>query len=111
MEEAVMIRWNSLRPLLLAAVIGVLSGLAVFVVAEAIAAVYLIGQQIELARATQAALSGGIAGLADSGLRELRLAAEQQAAQVHQRVTLLAILSGALAAVAALIRLEQPPQR
>ncbi len=104
-------RWETLRPLLLAVLIGTLSGVAVFVTAEAVAALHLIGRQIELARATQAALSGGIAGLADSGLRELRIAAEQYAALVHQRVALLAIACGGGAAVAALLYLERPQRR
>ena len=102
-----MLRNDALRPFVIALAVGLAVGTAVFVIAEAISAVYLLGQQIELARTTQAALSGGIAGLADGRIRELRLAAEGLAAEVHRRVALISIGAGTVAAVVALFRSEQ----
>ena len=95
-----MLRNDALRPFVIALAVGLAVGTAVFVIAEAISAVYLLGQQIELAR-------GGIAGLADGRIRELRLAAEGLAAEVHRRVALISIGAGTVAAVVALFRSEQ----
>ena len=86
---------------------ALLVGALTFLIARAITSVALFVQQQELLREASSALRGGILGLAESNLREVRLRVQQIDAR-NERISLLVGFAAAgLAAVASYLWLEQ----
>ncbi len=91
--------------------IALLAGALAFLVARAILSVGLFTQQQEFLREATGAFQGGILGLGEGTLRELRLRVQQLDAQNERLSLLIGFASAALAAVASYIFFERRAAR
>ncbi|MBO9337908.1 MAG: hypothetical protein J7464_04225 [Chloroflexus sp.] len=96
--------------LLLALLIGTLTGIIAYLSARAIGAAWLLLHQQELIEATRQALQQGVMGLADTNLRALRLAAEAEQNRIAELSTWFGLGVAFLAAVMTFVRLEGSQQ-
>jgi hypothetical protein len=87
--------------------VALLAGALAFLVARAVTGVALFAQQQELLREASSALRGGILGLAESNLHEVRLRVQQIDARNEQLSLLAGFVAAGLAAVASYLWLER----
>lgn len=86
---------------------ALLAGALAFLVVRAIGGVILFAQQQELLREAAGAMRGGILGLADGNLREVRLQVQQIDAQNERLSLLFGFAIAALAAVTSYLWIER----
>jgi len=86
---------------------ALLAGALAFLVARAIGGVILFAQQQEFLREAAGAMRGGIPGLADGNLREMRLQVQQLDVQNERLSLLIGFAVAALAAVASYLWMER----
>jgi hypothetical protein len=91
--------------------VALLAGALAFLVARALLNVGLFAQQQEFLRQASGAFQGGIMGLAEGNLRELRLRVQQIDAQNERLSLLIGFGTAALAAAASYIFLERRAAR
>jgi hypothetical protein len=91
--------------------VALLAGALAFLVARALLNVGLFAQQQEFLREASGAFQGGIMGLAEGNLRELRLRVQQIDAQNERLSLLIGFGTAALAAAASYIFLERRTAR
>jgi Pyruvate/2-oxoacid:ferredoxin oxidoreductase gamma subunit len=96
--------------LLLALLIGTLTGIIAYLSARAIGAAWLLLHQQSLIEATRQALQQGVMGLADTNLRALRLAAEAEQNRIAELSAWFSLGMAFLAAVVTFVRLERLQQ-
>jgi hypothetical protein len=87
--------------------IALLVGALAFLITRAIAGVALLAQQQEFLRETSSALQGGILGLAQSNLREVRRHVQQIDARNQWLSLLVGFVAAAVAAVASYLWMER----
>ena len=86
---------------------ALLAGALAFLVARAIGGVILFAQQQEFLREAAGAMRGGIPGLADGNLREMRLQVQQLDADNQRLSLLIGFAVAALAALASYLWMER----
>jgi hypothetical protein len=86
---------------------ALLAGALAFLLARAVTSVLLFAQQQQFLREAAGALRGGIAGLADSNLRDVRLRVQQLDAYNQQLSLLIGFAVAAVVVVASYIWLER----
>jgi hypothetical protein len=86
---------------------ALLAGALAFLVARAIGSVLLFAQEQELLREAASAMRGGILGLAEGNLRQVRLQLQQLDAWNEQLSLLIGFAAAALAALASYFWLER----
>lgn len=95
-----------LSRLAIALVIGLLAGVMAYLIARAVGSAWLLISQQALLEATRQVLREGVIGLANTNLRELRLAAEAQQRMCAEVSLWIGLGSGLMAAIGALVRME-----
>ena len=96
--------------LLLALLIGTLTGIIAYLSTRAIGAAWLLLHQQELIEATRQALQQGVMGLADTNLRALRLAAEAEQNRIAELSAWFGLGVACITAVVTFVRLEGSQQ-